>query len=117
MHLDYDLSEINLVYWRRCLDVLSYTQSAVRHVTITVLTWAVTGTSYFEPLASLDWDLLDQHLHRYTQLETINICIKSRNIAQWILTVDDMMTQLRGKFSARHQHMLSVEFGDSHIME
>ena len=116
VHLDYDLSEINLVYWRRCLEVLKNTQPTVRSVTISVLTWAVSDTSYFEPLALLDWDMLERYLSRYKQLERVSVRISSRNIAPWILDVEEMQTRLAAKFSAKHQCMLNVVFGASDDM-
>ena len=116
VHLDYDLSEINLVYWRRCLEVLKNTQPTVRSVTISVLTWAVSDTSYFEPLALLDWDMLERYLSRYKQLERVSVRISSRNIAPWILDVEEMQTRLAAKFSAKHQRMLNVVFGASDDM-
>lgn len=112
VHLDYDLSEINQVYWRRCLHVLVRTHPGVRRVALSISTWAVTGTSYFEPLAALDWALLDELLSRYAKLESVDISIGTRSIAPWILNVEDMRTRLAGKFSAQSRERLDIRFID-----
>ncbi|EKM60162.1 uncharacterized protein PHACADRAFT_245998 [Phanerochaete carnosa HHB-10118-sp] len=113
IHLDYDLIEINQVYWRRCLEPLSSAPSTLCRVSVSIQTWAVTGTNYFEPLAELDWELLDSVLSHFTHLTTIKVYISSRNIGRWILAEDEMRSRLAEKLSARNRSMLHIAFGDA----
>lgn len=117
VHLDYDLSDVNLVYWRLCLEVLSSTQPTVRRVTISILTWAVTGTSYFEPLAALDWTLLDSYVARYPLLECVEVKVSSRSIAPWIVGVDEMCARLGDMFSARNREFVRITFGEFDFLD
>ncbi|GJE89430.1 F-box protein [Phanerochaete sordida] len=113
IHLDYDLSDINQVYWRRCLEALGSACPGVRTLTLAIQTWAVTGTNYFEPLAELDWALLDRLLARFAQLTAVRVDVSSRNIGHWILAEDEMRARLSEKLSPRIRSLVRIAFADA----
>lgn len=112
MYLDHDLNDYNLVYWRHCLEVLSTTQPTVRRVTIAILTHSLSDTSYFEPLAALDWTLLDRYVTRYPLLECIEVKLSTRGHALGIVCVDEISSRLVDMFSVRNKEFVRIIIGE-----